>query len=331
MNATSSNNTTTALAQRNVLPMESRIGGEQSTSRQSTHLAVPLAAKGYVRGERLGVGGFGEVYIGLHSKTSKKYAIKIFEKQKLSKGRMGWTFECEKKALEVLNHANIINLHDSIETSTYSYLIMDLGYKDMYSWAKENNEHGLDRRALREILLGIVKPLKYLHRMNYAHLDIKLENILVTKNVAVNEMSQEHVKLCDFGLSTNTTESPVLGVKGTAPFFAPEMALDNGYDACAADMFSVGATIMDLLNLIPSQWNAAYDCYEEDRKAFLETMRRLLFAIQQDDEFFEGIPFPVVRIIRGLVEWDPKKRLTAAQTVKKIRTIWGLGRQSQPP
>ena len=56
-----------------------------------------------------------------------------------------------------------------------------------------------------------------MHNMNYAHLDIKEENIIVNDEL--------NVQLIDFGVSKNLdeTQEPMHGQCGTVDHMAPEM------------------------------------------------------------------------------------------------------------
>ena len=80
----------------------------------------------------------------------------------------------------------------------------------------------------------LVDGLGSMHnKAGYAHMDIKLENILISND--------GHLKLCDFGLSTYIS-NPVFKMFGTDAYMAPEIhnARIVPCDARKADVFSLG-------------------------------------------------------------------------------------------
>lgn len=84
----------------------------------------------------------------------------------------------------------------------------------------------------------ILSAVEYLHSYYICHRDIKLDNILLNKNMTA-------VKLCDFGFSTISLPSkPVSGQFGSYGYAAPEV-LENKhpYNGCFADMWSLGILI----------------------------------------------------------------------------------------
>lgn len=276
----------------------------------------------YVLGAFLGEGAFGSVFVGKHYTTHKEFAIKMIDKDKIGRSRRRrMAVEREAYVLKSLQHPNIIRLHAIVHCPTHICLIMELGCTDLLSWVhyQRNEMNDIGPRVCREIILGIIKPMKHLHSLGIAHLDVKEDNILVTKDVSVDELTQEHIKLCDFGLCkmSSDAEGQVerTGIVGTPGYFAPEMAMDDYYDACAADMFSVGCTLLNLFGKVPRGWNRAYRKCLDHPADFRNRLQVLTMILHCDDTIFEGLAFPAIQIIRGLLSVDPEKRLTAAQAL----------------
>lgn len=97
----------------------------------------------------------------------------------------------------------------------------------------------LARRYFRDTLLG----LQYLKFQSVAHLDIKPANLLVTHD--------GRIKLADFGCAAMLEDDVPLRARGTPAFMAPEMFSEttpgDRFDAHAADMYSLGATLYCML------------------------------------------------------------------------------------
>jgi serine/threonine protein kinase len=92
-----------------------------------------------------------------------------------------------------------------------------------------------------QIVLGI----DYLHRMGIVHRDIKGANVLVTDNGVA--------KLADFGCSkqlnniqSNSLEDSLKVITGSVPWMAPEVIKQTGQSPYAADIWSIGATVIEM-------------------------------------------------------------------------------------
>ncbi|KAL5992921.1 Mitogen-activated protein kinase kinase kinase 1 [Asimina triloba] len=92
----------------------------------------------------------------------------------------------------------------------------------------------------RQILNG----LKYLHDRNVLHRDVKCANILVDASGSV--------KLADFGLAKETTKLNLLkSCKGSAYWMAPEVVDPRKSYGVAADIWSLGCTVLEMLTHQP--------------------------------------------------------------------------------
>ena len=97
---------------------------------------------------------------------------------------------------------------------------------------------------VQQVLLG----LDYLHSQGVIHRDIKGGNILTTKDGIV--------KLADFGVATNLTESEKSNsVVGTPYWMAPEVIEISGQITSACDIWSLGCTVIELLTTNPPYSN----------------------------------------------------------------------------
>lgn len=98
----------------------------------------------------------------------------------------------------------------------------------------QKNDGGIS--TLNNICKQLLEAISYIHEENVVHLDIKPENILVTKN-----RSEHHITLIDFNLSQKLVKDKVKlsNVCGTLDYKAPEVLTGNTVTS-AVDMWSVG-------------------------------------------------------------------------------------------
>jgi len=151
----------------------------------------------------------------------------------------------------------------------------------------------LDEAESRELFIQIFEGVKYLHSVAISHRDLKLENILMTK--------QKNIKLSDFGLSKlmETTEDQLMRTRcGTPAYVAPEVLLGEHYTK-AVDIWSLGVVLFTILTgEFPFQGNSMAALYEN--------------IIGGNIAYPENCPCTglLKDLIEGLLNPEPDERLT---------------------
>ncbi|GMH12126.1 hypothetical protein Nepgr_013967 [Nepenthes gracilis] len=192
-------------------------------------------------GTRVGIGFFGEVFRGIWNGTD--VAVKVFLEQDLTPENME-DFYNEISIHSRLRHPNVIlflgactkpprlsMVTEYMEMGSLYYLIHLSGQKKKLSW----------RRRLK-MLHDICRGLMCIHRMKIVHRDLKSANCLLNKHWTV--------KICDFGLSRITTDTPMKDSSsaGTPEWMAPELIRNEPFtEKC--DIFSFGVIIWELCTL----------------------------------------------------------------------------------
>ena len=102
----------------------------------------------------------------------------------------------EIKILKKIDHKNIIKLYEAIDTSKYVYLSTEyIAGPSLLKYLKSKPDRKMDEIEIKHIWKQVIQAVAYLHSKNITHRDIKLENILLTKDF-------QTVKIIDFGFST---------------------------------------------------------------------------------------------------------------------------------
>ncbi len=110
---------------------------------------------------------------------------------------------------------------------------------DLFDLIKRSGQ--LSESLAKYLFTQILNGVEYLHsKEGIAHLDLKLENILIGDNL--------QLKLCDFGFYEEL-KTRVCKNRGTHGYRAPETYFESneGYDGAKADIFSLGV-ILFILN-----------------------------------------------------------------------------------
>jgi hypothetical protein len=143
------------------------------------------------KGEMLGQGAFGVVYLGLNIDTGELMAVKQMATEEVSKKELS-SLENEINLLRNLRHPNIVRYIGTELTATSLSIFLEYvpggslkALIDKFGALEES----VSRSYTRQLLVG----LEYLHRNGIAHRDIKGANSLVGNDGVI--------KLADFGNS----------------------------------------------------------------------------------------------------------------------------------
>ncbi len=154
------------------------------------------------RGEMLGQGAFGVVYLGLNIDTGELMAVKQMATEEVSKKELS-SLENEINLLRNLRHPNIVRYIGTELTSTALSIFLEYVPGGSLKALIEKFgalEESVARSYTRQLLLG----LEYLHRNGIAHRDVKGANCLVGNDGVI--------KLADFGNSKHWRPNGTNGI-----------------------------------------------------------------------------------------------------------------------
>ncbi|KAL4809167.1 hypothetical protein BDV18DRAFT_76061 [Aspergillus unguis] len=147
----------------------------------------------YILGQTVGEGEFGKVKLGWKRDGSIEVAIKLIRRESLGSNptRLPKIYR-EISILRDLSHANIVRLHEMVETDRHIGIIME------YASGGELFDHILRNKYLkdnsaRRLFAQLVSGVGYLHKKGIVHRDLKLENLLLDRN--------RNIIITDFGFA----------------------------------------------------------------------------------------------------------------------------------
>jgi serine/threonine protein kinase len=184
--------------------------------------------------EKLGQGGFGDVYRALRRDDGREVAIKFLRDDIPDSRRR---FVREVTMLREYVHPSIMVVLEDGARESPAYYVMPF-YRNGSLKARVGKVQGREFWYLFEELIGV---LSFLAERNAFHRDLKPENILVGDD--------GRPILCDFGLGSDPllTENFTRGYGGTVGYAAPELTRTRNGASPKSDIYSLGATVFHVL------------------------------------------------------------------------------------
>ncbi|KAB1199882.1 Cysteine-rich receptor-like protein kinase 10 [Morella rubra] len=204
---------------------------------------IETATSNFSEDNKLGTGGFGEVYKGIFP-NGQEVAVKRLSR---SSGQGTDEFINEVKVIAKLQHRNLVKLlgfclegeekiliYEFVRNKSLDCFLFDAEKQSLLNWARRYN-----------IIGGIARGILYLHedsRFKIIHRDLKASNILLD-----GEMNP---KISDFGVSKmfeiDQTHGNTKRIVGTYGYMAPEYAIYGQFSA-KTDVYSFGVLTLEIL------------------------------------------------------------------------------------
>jgi hypothetical protein len=106
----------------------------------------------YSFGRQIGEGAYAVVRLATSREDGNKYAVKIYDKEKLSDINRQRGVRREVVLLQKMNHPNIVKLVEAFETDSHVYLVMEnVSGGSLHSYLKEMINKQLDEEEARRI------------------------------------------------------------------------------------------------------------------------------------------------------------------------------------
>ena len=252
----------------------------------------------YLVGERIGVGGMGEVYRARDTSLPRDVAIKVLPQAFANDADRLARFEREARVLASLDHPHIGTILGVEESDGIRALVLGLVEGD--TLAERIVRGPIPLAEALEYARQIADALEAAHEKGIIHRDLKPSNIKIT--------TAGVVKVLDFGLakaeqlsSSGTLDATVTAsgtVLGTVAYMSPEQARGHAVDR-RADIWAFGCVLYEMLT---------------GRDAFARlTPSDTVAAILDRDPDLGALPpnSPpgITRLLKRCLEKDPKRRL----------------------
>lgn len=232
----------------------------------------------YELGRLLGQGTFAKVYYARNTRTNQSGAIKVIDKEKITKASLINQIKREISIMRLVRHPNIVHLYEVMATKTKIYFVLE--YAKGGELFDKVSKGRLKDDVAWKYFYQLINAVDFCHSRGVYHRDIKPENLLLDEN--------ENLKVSDFGLSALAESKRQDGLLhttcGTPAYVAPEVINRKGYDGAKADIWSCGVVLFVLLaGYLPFHDSNLMEMYRKIGKAdykcpswFPREVRRLL-------------------------------------------------------
>ena len=247
-------------------------------------------------GRVLGKGVFGSVIIVKRRQDKEIYAMKRVKISGLTKRELENSFN-EVRLLASLNHKNVIGYREAFYDQSSNTLNIVMEYADDGDLSTKikkfiKNKCYFDEKTIWSTLIQILEGLKYLHKSDIIHRDLKSANIFLTK--------KGFVKIGDLNVSKIIGKNMAITQTGTPYYASPEVWSDHPYDY-KCDIWSAGCIIYEMASL---------------KMPFRGTSMQVLYSNVMKGEF---PPIPLIysddlmSIIKLMLVKNPQKRPSAQE------------------
>lgn len=244
---------------------------------------------------KLGEGGMGEVYQGVHLKIGRLVAIKLLSRAADNREFVE-RFLNEARIQAALQHNNIAALYDFLEYNGQPCIIMEY----IEGRTLDDCIRSCGCLPLADALRyfhSIVEAVDYVHSRGIVHRDIKSTNIKITP--------AGQVKLLDFGIAKSGA-SPALtitgGFVGTLQYLSPEQ-LKGGFADARSDIWALGVLLYEMAtSRLPFEASTVGELYEQISKV----------NYVQPSVMNQSVPRDVQNIIARCLKKNPADRYRSA-------------------
>ena len=241
--------------------------------------------------ERVGHGGFGEVYRAWDPRLEREVALKLLLPGSVSGDEEYRALLREARALASLQHPNIVHVYGIDRHDGRVGFWTDFVHgKTLSALIRAQGAFGYREAAL--IGLDVARALSAVHRAGLLHRDIKADNVMREEG--------GRILLMDFGLSTLPQRQQ--DISGSPNYMAPEL-FQGKPASVASDIYAMGVLLYFLVT--------GEHPVKVSKRPFAEAVaaiseRRSLIDLRPD------LPESFLRTVNVATEIDPAKRFASA-------------------
>jgi calcium-dependent protein kinase len=255
-------------------------------------------------GKSLGEGSFGKVYKVRNNKTGQIRAMKVISKTNSHNDK---EVENEINILKTIDHQKVVKIFEFFISDKNYYIITEFCPEgELFSDITDNHKNKpYTEEAAAYLMHQMFSALFYCHSRNIVHRDLKPENMLLEKK---DKNDFHEIKMIDFGTAKIFDNEKLENrLTGSSYYIAPEVIFGRYNEKC--DLWSCGVILYILLTGLPPFFGKTEEEIFEKIKIGKYDMSSVHWRIVSKE---------VKDLVRGLLNYNPKVRLSAEQALNHI-------------
>ncbi len=264
---------------------------------------------------KIGAGGMGIVYEGLHMLIQRRVAIKMLHPQFSQHHEVLTRFRREAIAATTIRHPHIVEVMD-MGTAPDGAAYMVLEFLEGRDWSDDIDATGAQPLGkVVKILRQVCDGLQAAHDKNIVHRDLKAENVFLAKHGS----HTDYVKIVDFGISKMLDEPEAEGGKSSHSLTKTGAAMGTPYAMAPEQMKGLKDIDhrADLWALGVMFYRAITGGYPFDGETFpLLAVNVLTAEPRPVTDFRRDLPPEIQDIVTRLLTKDRTARFQSARDVR---------------
>ncbi|XP_015112038.1 serine/threonine-protein kinase Aurora-2 [Diachasma alloeum] len=242
-------------------------------------------------GKKIAQGSFGIVYSAKEKHQNVVIAIKVLFKTDIKKRNLKQQVLKEIEIHSHLKHPNILRMYGWFQDEKRIYMVMELTPSgDLLARMQLEPWKKFSEPVAASYLRELTEAIKYIHKKQIIHRDVKLENLLLDKD--------DVLKLTDFGWAVHTPTCESFSDCGVRENMAPEMLLKKPYDY-AVDVWGIGVVGFQMIA-------GVFPFFGRDKDELVKRITNVGIVFP-DEKYFSD---DARNLISKLIVLDPNERLT---------------------
>jgi serine/threonine protein kinase len=264
----------------------------------------------------LGRGGMGIVWLARDEELEREVALKFLPELVLLDKTLITDLKRETRRSLELTHKNIVRIYDFVQSENTACISMEyIDGETLSNLRAEKEQNVFQPDELAAWTAQLCDALDYAHNdARIIHRDLKPANLMVNQRAVL--------KVSDFGIARSLGDSMsrltmARGASGTLVYMSPQQ-LDGERGSHLDDIYSLGATLYELLTSKPPFYSGNIDRQVHERTPPSMTERRKEFNIEP-----AGVPALWEETVAACLAKDPTQRPQSTREIARRLQISG--------